>query len=219
MRTPAGVNDLASRAPSDPAAQPLEELARDLLFALDHPALRPFRADWPSSRADRAAPTAAPQSAAPLPVLDYLPAIAAARHDFAAALIQALCRAAPALRWRQTYSTAQIDAAFLRNYGYTEIIGPTAPRECRQLACGFLLLGPHTHYPRHLHEAEEIYVSLAGRAGWLQGDAVWRDHPPGTVIHHTSGEPHAMRTADAPLLALYVWRSADLNQTARLVTA
>ena len=217
MRKPAAVNDLAA----DPASQPLEELARELLFALDHPALAPFRSSWPPSRTDRAAlsPSPAPITAAALPVLDWLPSIAAGRHEVAAPLIAALCRAAPSLRWRQSYSTAQIDAGFLRNYGYAEIIGPDAPRQGARLSCGFLLLGPHTHYPRHVHEAEEIYVTLAGAASWLQGDAVWREHPAGAVIYHASGEPHAMCTAAGPLLALYVWRSADLNQTARLLTA
>lgn len=230
MRNPAGVNDLAH----DHAIKPLDELAQELLFALDHPALRRFRAAWPAAPAARATPSSMAGAVPPpsdarvtpaaLPVLDWLPGIAAGRHDFAAPLIGAVCRAAPALGWRQSYSQAQvdakqIDAGFLRNYGYTEIIGPTASRECRRLSCGFLLLGPHTHYPPHRHEAEEIYVPLSGAARWLQGDGIWREHPPGTIIHHESSELHAMRTTASPLLALYVWRSADLRQTARLVTA
>ena len=32
------------------------------------------------------------------------------------------------------------------------------------IAAGFLLLGPHTHYPRHSHAAEELYIPLAGTA-------------------------------------------------------
>jgi len=231
MRNSAGVNDLAH----DHAIKPLDELAQELLLALDHPALRPFHAAWPAAPAARAMPSSTTGGVPPLPtdprvipsalpVLDWLPGIAAGRHDFAAPLIGAVCRAAPSLRWCQSYSQAQvdskqIDAGFLRNYGYTEIIGLTASRKCRRLSCGFLLLAPHTHYPPHRHEAEEIYVPLSGTARWLQGDGVWREQPPGTVIHHRSSELHAMRTADGPLLALYVWRSADLRQTARLVTA
>ena len=151
-----------------------------------------------------------------LPVLDWLTVIAAGHHDFAGPLIEALCRAAPSLTWRQTYTLADIDADFLSNYGYTEIIGPAAPRYSQRLAAGFLLLGPRTHYPRHRHEAEEIYVPLSGEAEWLQGDGVWRQRSPGSLIHHAGDEPHAMRTAAEPLLALYVWYGADLNGTARL---
>jgi hypothetical protein len=79
-----------------------------------------------------------------------------------------------------------------------------------------LLLGPATHYPRHRHEAEEIYMPLAGTAAWQQGDGDWRDQLPGTVIHHQPFEPHAMRTHAEPLLALYLWRGAGLAQKARL---
>jgi quercetin dioxygenase-like cupin family protein len=77
-------------------------------------------------------------------------------------------------------------------------------------------LGPATVYPRHRHEAEEIYLPLSGTASWQQGDETWRERPPGTLIHHAGDEPHAMRTGDGPLLALYLWRSSDLTQKARL---
>ena len=196
----------------------LDALACEALFSLDHPALASLRPWWPRATPPDAPVT--PQPARPsLPVLAWLTRVAAARHSFAGPLVDAVCRAGPSLPWRQTYTPAEIDAAFLRNYGYTEIVGLNAPRWSRQLACGFLLLGPHTHYPRHRHDAEEIYVSLSGEAGWLQGDGVWRQHPPGIVIHHAGGEPHAMRTAAEPLLALYVWYGADLTGTARLDTA
>lgn len=207
----------------------LDALARELLFSLDHPALASLRSLWPTP-APADAPTAsaalsmepppAPIKAPPtLPVLDWLGRIAAGRHDFAAPLLDAFCRVAQSLPWRQTYTLADIDADFLRNYGYAEIVGPNAPRCSQRLTCGFLLLGPRTHYPRHRHDAAEIYVTLSGEAGWLQGDDVWRQRPPGSVIHHAGGEPHAMRTAADPLLALYVWYGADLTRTARLDTA
>jgi hypothetical protein len=57
---------------------------------------------------------------------------------------------------------------------------------------------------------------LSGTAEWQQGDAGWQERTPGTVIHHASEEPHAMRSGAQPLLALYLWRSNDLNQKARL---
>jgi hypothetical protein len=45
---------------------------------------------------------------------------------------------------------------------------------------------------------------------------VWRERPPGIAIHHASDEPHAMRTGQSPLFALYLWRSSNLAQKARL---
>ena len=95
-------------------------------------------------------------------------------------------------------------------------MGSVGPIESELIACGFLLLGPSTFYPSHHHAAEELYVPLSGIAAWQRGDTVWREHGPGTPILHRSGEPHAMRTGGSPLLALYVWRGADLGQKARL---
>ena len=94
------------------------------------------------------------------------------------------------------------DAAFLDNYGWCEILGESGPIAGGPIACGLLLLGPATLYPRHRHEAEEIYLPLHGTAAWQQGDAVWRDRAPGTLIHHAGDEPHAMRTGAGPMQAV-----------------
>ena len=182
----------------------------ELLQSLQEPALGDFLAEWPRTAAPRVV------AASPLPVLRWLPDIAGDTDAFAADLVAAVCRAAPSLAWRQTYTAKDFEGAFLDNYGWSEIIGLSGPLASERIACGFLLLGPSTHYPRHRHEAEEIYVPLRGTAAWQQGDAVWRDRPPGTAIHHASNEPHAMRTGQSALFALYLWRSANLAQKARL---
>lgn len=183
---------------------------KQLLESLNRPELGPFLADWPSGGAHRAS------RGSPLPVLRWLPEIARDRHAFGGDLAAAVCDAAPTLGWRQTYGANDIEQAFLDNYGWSELLGANGPLASQRIACGFLLLGPATLYPRHRHEAEEIYLPLSGTASWQQGDAPWRDQPPGTPIHHSSDEPHAMRTGASPLLALYLWRSADLTQKARL---
>jgi Dimethlysulfonioproprionate lyase len=183
---------------------------KQLLQSLQEPALAPFLADWPRTYPRRVVGT--PH----LPVLRWLPEILDDDAAFGADLVSAVCDAAPTLAWRQTYTAYDLDAAFLDNYAWCEIFGGSGPLTSERIACGFLILGPSTHYPRHRHEAEEIYLPLSGTAAWQQGDAVWRERPPGTPIHHASGEPHAMRTGVRPLLALYLWRSADLAQKARL---
>jgi hypothetical protein len=188
-------------------------LTHRLLESFTAPVLKKFLADWPVSAASC---RAAPQGAALLPVLCWLPQIAADAASFGAALVSALCRAAPSLVWRQTYTVEEVGTRFLDNYGWTELLGARAGEARAQIACGVLLLGPNTLYPPHRHEAEEIYVPLSGTAGWQQGDAIWRPRAPGTLIHHRSEESHAMRTDAEPLLALYLWRSADLSQRARL---
>jgi hypothetical protein len=191
---------------------------KELLESLRHPALGAFLADWPSVYAEREI------AAARLPVLRWLPQLAggtisSGAASFGADVVAAVCRAAPLLEWRQTYSAADLDAAFLENYGWSEIVGSVGPIQSERIACGFLILGPSTFYPRHHHAAEELYVPLSGLAAWQQGDMAWREHPPGTPIHHRSEEPHAMRTGGSPLLALYVWRGANLGQKAQLDAA
>ena len=183
---------------------------KQLLVSLREPRLAPFLLDWPPAMADRAV---APCT---LSVLRWLPRLADDPGAFALDLVAAVCHAAPSLAWHQTYTVNDLDAAFLDNYGWSEILGGAGPLPSERIACGFLLLGPSTHYPRHGHEAEEIYLPLCGTAAWQQGDSVWRERVPGTVIHHAGSEPHAMRTGAGPLLALYLWRSTNLAQKARL---
>jgi hypothetical protein len=208
--------------------------ARRLLGSFDEPSLAPFLADWPGRERPRRerpdhAPPEPPDSPAPasglrvpdvgsdsrLPVLRCLTDFAADESGFGAPLVADLCRNHHLLSWRQTYAAGDVGAAFLENYAYTEIVGMNSIPSPR-IACGFLILGPSTLYPRHRHEAEEIYVPLRGTARWQQNDAVWRERRPGAVIHHTSDEPHSMQTGAEPLLALYVWRGEQLNQKARL---
>jgi hypothetical protein len=183
---------------------------KQLLQSLQEPVLAPFLADWPRTYPRRVVATSL------LPVLRWLPAILDDDAAFGTDLLSAVCDSAPSLAWRQTYTANDLDTAFLDNYAWCEIFGASGPLTSDRIACGFLILGPSTHYPRHCHEAEEIYLPLSGTAAWQQGDAVWRERLPGTPIHHASDEPHAMRTGARPLLALYLWRSADLAQKARL---
>lgn len=198
----------------------LLSLARRSLDVLKAPALEPFLTAWPSrneqdgSETEWTAPAVGGRGS--LPVLRWLPQIAAAPNAFDADLVHALCAAAPTLEWRQTYTLEETGAAFLENYGWTELLGPKGLTTGAKISCGLIVLGPDTLYPHHRHEAEEIYVPLSGTAAWQQGDAVWRERAPGTVIHHLSEEPHAMRTREEPLLAMYLWRSENLHQEARL---
>ena len=165
-------------------------------------------AHWPAARhLHRSAPAA-------LPVLRWLPQAldGCGCAPFAAALREA----APLLRWRQTYTAAEVPAGFLERYGWTALVGPDGVLASDALACGVLLLGPATLYPSHAHAAEEFYLPLAGTADWQQGDQSFRPRGPGTVIRHASEEPHAMRTGAEPLLALYLWQGDGIGACARL---
>ena len=73
-----------------------------------------------------------------------------------------------------------------------------------------------TEYPAHSHEAEELYLPLAGRGWWRMQNSDWRFGSPGELIRHAPWISHAMRTADEPLLAAYVWRGGDLSAKSRI---
>jgi hypothetical protein len=174
------------------------------------PDAEPFLAQW---SADKAVRTNQPRK---LPVCRFLPDLLALTDSCTFKLVEALVAASDALEWRQSYSLDESSADFLEGYGWSELIGLRGPVPSETIACGFLLLAPGIEYPRHAHEAEELYVPLAGRALWQRGQGSFAEHPLGSPIHHPSWLPHATRAVTA-LLCLYVWRGGDLVAKSRFV--
>ena len=188
----------------------LLDQTRTLLSDLHAPELIPFLKEWPVASERRTVP------ASSVPVLSWLPNIQRSAPAFSSPLINTLVGTAASLAWRRSYSPAAVGEQFYDNYGWTEFAGLTGPTPSQRLACGVLLLGPHVTYPSHRHEADEIYVPLAGTATWMYGNDGWRERLPGSVIHHGPYVPHAMQTGHEPLLALYLWHSENLAQGSRL---
>ncbi len=195
--------------PSGVAA--LADLVRRQLAGLVE--ARPFLDAFPDLT-----PRRAPQPRQ-LPVCRWLAGLERYAAPHTVALVRALVDEAERLEWRQTYSAADFGPAFLQGYGWTEVIGLRGPIPSEQIACGFLLLAPELEYPAHAHEAEELYVPLAGRAQWMRGDEGFRERAPGALIEHASWTPHAMRTTSEPLLALYLWRGGDLAAKSRILSS
>lgn len=184
---------------------------RSFLSLFDRRELASFLADWPRRpRIDRA------WRPSPLPALAWLGELADMTAPATEKPTEALLVLAPDLTWRQSYAADDFGPAFLQRYGFTELIGLRGPVASQSIACGFLLLGPGTDYPDHRHEAEEIYVTMAGTAAWRKGEAAWAEVAPGNVIHHPPWMPHATRTAVEPLLAFYIWRGGDLQAKASI---
>ncbi len=199
-----------SQVASVQAQGTLPELALRVLQGIRSPELDDFLSAWPRTTVRR------PVMPTSVPVLRWLPSAVARAPGFAEPLAAALLKSAGALAWRRSYSAPAVSDDFLDNYGWCELVGLTGEQASDRVACGCLLLGPRTLYPRHRHEAREIYVPLSGTASWGRGEGDWREVPPGEVIHHASDEPHAMQAAAAPLLALYLWRRSNLDQKSRL---
>jgi hypothetical protein len=188
--------------------RPLVVALRALLGSA--PAAEPFLRDWPRELIAR------PTQPRSLPVVAALPGLARLAAPRTRGLVEAIEAVAGELDWRQTYGPADFGERFLENYGFTEWIGLRGAFMSERIACGVLLLGPHTEYPDHAHEAEELYLPLAGHAFWRAGESDWRLRPPGEWIRHPSWTTHAMRTADEPLLAAYVWCAGDLTAKSRI---
>ena len=191
------------------AAEAVITAARALLASVD--ATRPFLEGWRDLGGTR------PVAPSSLPVLSWLEAARHSSVPSTAPLVAALVAGAEALAWRQSYTAADFGTAFLERYGWTELIGLRGPIPSETVACGILMLGPDIDYPAHAHEAEELYLPLAGAARWSRGHEAAIERPAGTPIHHPSWVPHAMRTGAEPLLALYVWRGGDLAAKSRIV--
>jgi mannose-6-phosphate isomerase-like protein (cupin superfamily) len=194
MITPQRLNDLLA-------------LIRELSDRMADARLAAFVADLPASA--REPRQCRPR---PLPVLRHLEAARRASRPASRPLLDCVSGCADALFWGQTYSVADFGAAFLESYGWTELVGLRGPIPSRSIACGVLLLGPDTQYPLHAHRAEEVYVVLSGTASWKSGVSDWTERHPPQVIHHPGDTPHAMKTGDEPLAALYLWRDGDLTE-------
>jgi Dimethlysulfonioproprionate lyase len=174
------------------------------------PEAEAFLRDWPRELIAR------PVGKRSLPVVAALRGLARLAAPRTRGLVEELEALAGELDWRQTYSNADFGERFLENYVFSEWVGQRGAFMSDAIACGVLLLGPDTEYPDHSHEAEELYLPLAGHAFWRSGQSDWRLRPPGEWIHHPSWTTHAMRTLHEPLVAAYVWRAGDLKAKSRI---
>jgi len=192
-------------------AMALANAVYDYLIGLDEIGLSLFLKDWPCEPFNTRF-----VSQTDLPVLSYLPKLVPGTNKEAEKLVKMLKTSAEHLCWGQTYTAEDFGAGFLEKYGWTELIGLRGPTDSKDIACGFLLLGPDIEYPMHSHESVEVYVPLSSQGLWVQGNDPWVTRPSGVPIYHKSWLTHGIRTESTPLLALYLWRGGDLAQKSHI---
>jgi quercetin dioxygenase-like cupin family protein len=142
-----------------------------------------------------------------LPACDHLDgALAAGRQGTEAAIADALASLTDSLCWTYSYPARPTAPDLSSRVAFCQIAGPGGLRRSDQLRLGLTLIAPETRYPAHLHPAIETYLVIAGTGLWWLGSADPTLQPPGALIFHPSGVPHAMQTAGEPLLAVYSWR-------------
>jgi quercetin dioxygenase-like cupin family protein len=153
-------------------------------------------------------PAGAPVTAR-LPVCDHLPtALAQARAapDAVGALAEAFAAITPCLCWKSRPGAEAHGEAFLHGHANATITGPDEGLEIRpDVRIGVSLMAPQTRYPDHHHPPEEIYIVLSD-GDWWQANGVWHAPGIGGLVYNPPDILHAMRSGDAPLLALwFLW--------------
>jgi len=200
------------------SAQPqdLELLQAVRDFALDHPhprvagfsaAMRDWGEDW------RDVP------AASLPVADILEDIVSSRLDSCAPnareLLRTFSRHNRRLHWEQSYRKQDglVPDAMLDGYGFAEVIGLRGPFVSERIRAGIGIWGPRIGYPKHRHDAEEVYILLSGSAEFEFDEGSRLTANAGEVVHVEPNRWHGFRTRDENLVVYYLWQAGDLRQT------
>lgn len=153
-----------------------------------------------------------------LPVVDVLPDCLGLASPATERLTRAVIDAAPRVRWRHTYSPAQVGEAFLAGSGWFNLVSPDGPyvsQTCR-VSIGYWAAG--LDYPDHAHAPEEIYLVLAGSARFRSDGQVPRTLGPGESWHNPGGVMHGALMVPGPLLAIAYWSGPDLNAPSTLAS-
>jgi mannose-6-phosphate isomerase-like protein (cupin superfamily) len=152
-----------------------------------------------------------------LAAADFLGPASAATNAQTSALVATFERHKNRLRWEQSYTKEEdlVSDAMLAGYGFAEILGQRGPFVSDRIRAGIGIWGPDIVYPRHQHEAEEVYVVLAGSAAFKLGSGGETRHGVGDVIFVESNTPHGFRTTGQSLVVFYLWQAGDLRQQSR----
>ena len=120
-------------------------------------------------------------------------------------------------KWEQSYTKSDnlVDDDMLSGYGFAEVIGKHGPFVSTRVRCGIGVWGANIDYPVHRHNAEEVYVLLAGSAEFQLDDGesahVAMRHT-GDAVYVPSMLSHGFRTRDEPLVVLYIWQAGNLRE-------
>ena len=150
------------------------------------------------------------------PVTDCLQSGMPPPSAFTQSLVDAILSAIPHVEWRTTYTAEQVGADFVNRYGYFELYGPTGHYISQQSRAFIGYWGDNLHYPRHHHEAEEVYYILAGEARFDVDNELSTRCRTEALQFHTTNQTHSMTTDDHAVLCLALWRGQGFGESARL---
>lgn len=141
--------------------------------------------------------------------------LAACQHTIEAALAGLSARPSPLpelasafasvearLRWERRRTAAPSDQPFYDGHANAMLVGPGGLEERSDVWVGATVMAPHVVYPDHSHPPEEVYIALS-RGEWWNAGMDWTEPGPGGIVYNPPGILHAMRSHDAPFLALW----------------
>jgi hypothetical protein len=156
-------------------------------------------------------------SPAYLPAADFLTAAITTSTTRGGELLRLLEHHRTRLRWEQSYRQQDelVPQAMLDGYGFAEIIGQRGPFVSDRIRAGIAVWGPGIVYPRHQHQAEEVYILLSGSAVFRVGDSDELGRGAGEAVFVESNTMHGFHTNDQALVVYYLWQAGDLRQVSK----
>lgn len=149
-----------------------------------------------------------------LAAADLLDDVLERAHPSARQILDTFIRHRRRLRWEQSYQKSDgfVPEEMLASYGFCEILGKRGPFVSERIRAGIGIYPPAIEYPIHRHQAEEIYILLAGTADYMIGEAEGLRRVPGDVVFIESNTPHGFRTGDQAFAVYYLWQGGDLRE-------
>lgn len=156
-----------------------------------------------------------------LPASDILEQCLALTNPDTRGLMDSLVRERASRNWEQSYTKSDkaVGDDMLAKYGFAEIIGERGPFVSARVRAGIGVFGKGINYPPHRHQAEEIYVVLAGSADFRFGDTAPAKYSVGNLIHVPPQMIHGFTTGKEPLVVFYLWKGGDLREKSTFVSA
>ena len=134
-----------------------------------------------------------------------------------ARLADAFAAIEPSLLWMQTeHYRESLGDEYMDNYCPTNILGFDTLIPHDRVVAAFFIIGPGRHYPRHHHEAGEVYFPFGSDTLWGQNDEEPRPRRAGKPVHNTPWLPHEMITRTTALFTFCIWVSPGPIRLAHL---
>ncbi|MFL6666549.1 MAG: dimethylsulfoniopropionate lyase [Burkholderia ambifaria] len=108
----------------------------------------------------------------------------------------------PNVGWSRRTSGKDGSPNYIDGHVNGMICGPGGAESRDDIQLGFSLMMPNVRYPDHGHAPEEAYVLMTA-GEFRQQNGAWFDPGIGGGIHNPPGALHAMRSGDAPFLAIW----------------